>query len=426
MTAVDKPTLDALLSCTNELVKSVHFLSKDDHPVFEECKNNYNYLYSITGDYRNLLLLCVLYKKRYKRLTQEIIDVSFEALKCGGHPDAAAYFGGSVINNLTEKDALARLSEAKELLSQKGNSCFWKTSDKKLMSQKKNSYDVLKIFEACLFWKAGDMCGYTSSLKEFFESKNKDFNPYISIPASTAWLHSYSPKISDCDKEKATFRFTTAQPNYKPSYVISVSCDSAYFFKYRDIFFKSLGTIQDNFYCHVSILDQVDAKVADSRFVLVNQNIGTQDNVGPFSSAFRFLHAYELLNNHSCPVIVMDFDTAIKKNLKPLLEECSNFDAGLRMLSNVLPWEEITAGFSIFNPTPKARAFLDIVSGFLLSTLRLDRSQWWIDQNALECGARFSKKDGYVCKNIKSMLDKYVVIPTGSHDSKIAQLNAAL
>lgn len=278
MTAIDKVTLDALLGLTNELVKSTHFLSKDDHSVFETCKYSYARLYSITGDYRNLLLLCALYKKRFKRLTHEVIEVSFEALKCGGHPDAVAYFGASVINNLTAKDALTRLSEAKELLS-----------------QKKNSYDFLKIFEACLIWKTGDMGGYTNSLKEFFESKSKDFNPYLSIPASTAWLHSYAPSVSNCDKEKATFNYITDQPSCEPSYIISVSCDSGYFAKYGNIFLKSLASIQDNFYCHISILDQVDARVADRRFVLVNQNICTQDNVGPFASGLRYLHAYELL-----------------------------------------------------------------------------------------------------------------------------------
>jgi hypothetical protein len=122
----------------------------------------------------------------------------------------------------------------------------------------------------------------------------------------------------------------------------------------------------------------------------------------------------------------MDFDTVIRKSIKPLLGECSDVDAGLRMLNNVLPWEEITAGFSIFNPTPKSKAFLDTVGGFLLSTLRLDVPQWWVDQNALECAARFTKKEGFVGKNIKRMLDSYVVIPTGSHDSKIAQLKAAI
>ncbi|MBI5315647.1 MAG: hypothetical protein HZB34_06730 [Nitrospirae bacterium] len=122
----------------------------------------------------------------------------------------------------------------------------------------------------------------------------------------------------------------------------------------------------------------------------------------------------------------MDFDIAIKKSLKLLLEECSNVDAGLRVLSNVLPWEEITAGFSIFNPTDKAKLFLSTVSGYLLNTLRLDVQQWWIDQNALECAARFSKKNGFVHKNIFKTLPQYAVIPTGSYDSKIAQLKAAI
>ena len=391
------------------LVRSTHFLTKDDHSIFEACESAYRKLYAVTGDSGHLLRLCELYTRRYKRVPTEVIDVALEALKSGGHPDAATYYGKAVICNLAGKEALACLSVAKKFISGKKNSC-----------------DILKIFEACVFWKTGDMGGYTASLKEFFESKNKDFNPYVSIPASTAWLHSYAPSVSNCDKEKATFNYITVQPSYEPSYIISVSCDSGYFAKYGNIFLKSLTTIQDNFYCHISILDQVDARVPDRRFVLVNQNIGTQANVGPFASGLRYLHAYELLNSNSCPVIVMDFDTAIRKSLEPLLEECRNVDAGLRVLSNVLPWEEITAGFSIFNQTEKAKFFLSTVSGYLLNTLRLDVQQWWIDQNALECAARFSKKNGFVHMNIFKALPPYVVIPTGSHDSKIAQLKAAV
>jgi len=408
------------------LVRSTHFLAKEDHSVFEACESAYRKLYAVTGDSGHLLALCSLYFRRYKRAAPEVIDVALEALKHGGHPDAATYYGKAVICNLTATDALMRLSEAKELLSDKKISYFKKMIDKKLMSQMKNSCDILKIFEACIFWKTGDMGGYTSSLKEFFESKNKDFNPYVSIPASTAWLHSYAPSVSNCDKEKAPFNYVTVQPSYEPSYIISVSCDSGYFAKYGNIFFKSLATIQDNFYCHISILDQVDARVPDRRFVLVNQNIGTQANVGPFASGLRYLHAHELLTSNSCPVIVMDFDSAVRKSLEPLLEECGNVDAGLRVLSNVLPWEEITAGLSIFNQTEKAKFFLSTVSGYLLNTLKLDVQQWWIDQNALECAARFSKKNGFVHMNLFKTLPPYVVIPTGSYESKIAQLKAAI
>ena len=407
MTVVENKRLDALLSFTDDLVKSTHFLSKEEHLIFEACKNLYNYLYSVTKDPKNLMRLCVLYQNRYKRLPAEVIDVSFEAIKCAGQPDAVVYFCKSVLHNLSANDALSRLSEVK-----------------KLLSQKKNSADVVKVFEACLLWRAGDMDGYTCLLKDFLECKNKDFNPYVAIPVSTAWLHSYAPQVSACEKQKGPFHYKTMQPNYDPCYIISVSCDSGYFAKYGSYFLRSLASIQDNFYCHVSVLNEVDARVPDGRFVLANQNIGTKDNVGPISSALRFIHGYDFLTNVSCPLVVMDFDLVFKKSLKPVLKECRNFDAGLRTLSNVLPWEEITAGCAIFNPTENAKYFLDVVAGCLLNTLRLDVSQWWVDQNALECGARFSKKNGFLYKNIHNVLSQYAVIPTGSYDSKIAQLEA--
>ena len=162
VTVVENKRLDALLSFTDDLVKSTHFLSKEEHLIFEACKNLYNYLYSVTKDPKNLLRLCVLYQNRYKRLPAEVIDVSFEAIKCAGHPDAVVYFCKSVLHNLSANDALSRLSEVK-----------------KLLSQKKNSADVVKVFEACLLWRAGDMDGYTCLLKDFLECKNKEFNPML-------------------------------------------------------------------------------------------------------------------------------------------------------------------------------------------------------------------------------------------------------
>lgn len=394
----------SLLEVTNRLSGKTNFLDGDDHYLFEAYKNIYYFIWLKTGDSRRLFQICSLYTKRYKRAHPDIIKYASIAMKSDGHPDSVVYYGKSVVNCLEKEDALEKIKEARIILSNKSE-----------------SENILNIFEGALHWKDGKMHDYVNCIKRFLDGKRVEFNPYISIPVSTVWIEGAAPENPGDSSELFGKKINTKTECGSPEYIISVSCDSKYFSLYGEIFINSLRQIKDNFYCHISITDAVAFNANDNRFSIVNQGICANDNVGPISSALRYVHAFDLLQANDVPVVVMDIDTGFKRSIKPLLERCDDFDVGLRMLKNVLPWEEITAGFGVFNKTPKSRDFLSIARAYLLRTLKSGNQQWWVDQNALECASRFMR-DNISIFGLINFLPEYVVIPTGSHESKALQL----
>jgi len=399
---------DSLLEITNQLAGKTNFLDGDDHYLFEAYKNIYYFIWLKTGDSRRLFQICSLYTKRYKRAHPDIINYALLAMKSDGHPDSAVYYGKSVVNCLEKDDAFERIKEARIVLSGKSD-----------------SENILNIFEGALHWRDRKMRDYVNCIKRFLDGKRVEFNPYISIPVSTVWIEDAPPENPDDSSKLFGKLLNTRTGSGSPEYIISVSCDSKYFLLYGEIFINSLRQIEDNFYCHISITDAISFNVDDDRFSIVNQGISVNCNVGPISSALRYIHAFELLESNDAPVVVMDIDTGFKRGIKPLLERCDEHDVGLRMLKNVLPWEEITAGFGVFNKTRKSRDFLSLARAYLLRTLKLESQQWWVDQNALECASRFMRDDISIFSLI-NLLPEYVVIPTGSHESKALQLSRGL
>lgn len=392
-----------MVGFVNELSKNVHFLQPKEKRLYLAIESIYMFLYEKTGDWQNLLKICAVHKKCFKKLGVDIIDIAFEALKAGSHPDSVVYFGISVVNNLGRDQALIRLREAE------------------LLVKNENARSLLKIFEAAILWKSGDYSGYVEALNNFCENKKEDFNPYISIPVSTAW-RSVNPPFEVVNEDFPEINSLKTQlPNYRPDYIISVSCDSVYFDKYSKFFIKSLASIESKFYCHISISDSVDFDIPDERVSIVNQNLKSDSNIGPISSALRFLHAYDLMSSLDVPVIVLDFDVYVKKDFKHLIETRVNEDLFLRRLGDVMPWEKITAGFGVYFKTEKSLGFLKVINNFLFNTLKKDISQWWVDQNALECASRFVEDCHY--KNVMNIINDYVFIPTGSYESKIIQIS---
>lgn len=401
MVRKDKLLAD-LIEFSDGLAKEVHFIDSSDVHIFNALKSFYLYGYEQTGNGGHLLKLCSLMKKYYRRYTPEVIDIAWKAVCSGGHPDSAVYYGMSVVNNFPDDLALAEIKKAYSVL------------------ENQDSINILKIFEAVVSWKRGDFSSYVDGLVDFLAKKREGFNPYISVPVSTVWFGAGRPATDCVLKLPGLGCLKTQLPNFNPSYIISISCDSRYYSHYSDYLFESLSKIEDGFYCHVSVVDAVDSKIDSNSISVVNQNLNLKENIGPVSSGLRFIHAFELLDKVRVPVVVMDFDVILKNGFDKLINNNRGKDICLRVLRDVLPWEKITAGFGIYYPTSKSLEFLSVVRDFLFNTLRGDAAQWWVDQNALECASRFVNP---ICiENIMPILHEYLLIPTGSIDSKRQQM----
>ncbi|MCH4565038.1 hypothetical protein MKP05_18225 [Halomonas sp. EGI 63088] len=403
---------DCLKNSFEAYFKNVGFTSDEEVIVFDLVVAYFYFQFKITKINSYIYKICSLYKRRYKRNHPDIVKYSFEALENKEQADAVVYYCSSLISNKEEAYAMEKLRELSHILSDDNNKL------------------IVEIYLATLSWRKSDFQSYRDGIKGFLEAKEKDFNPYVSIPCSTVYLGDERPRrvfngiLSRLDESVCDLE------DKDVSYCITVSCDSKYFDIYWDYFYTSLRSTGDNFYCRVVVTDSLGwcPEVDDDRFYIKELGMeGLGENVGPISSALRFLSAYQLLDKYHVPVVVSDFDCAFKSHgLEGLISGLAGSAAGLRLLNKklVMPWEYITAGFSVFMPKRDSFYFLEIVVNFLSGVLVSGPAQWWVDQNAVECAHRFTDFNGFV--DIKSIIDRYVVIPTGSADTKKKILEKAV
>lgn len=397
----------SLLEVADGIRQGCNFLSPADEHLYSIAKSAYLYLYEQESQPNYLIRLCALIVKKHKKTTAEVLQYSKQALLETQHPDSVVYYCKSLILNSDADHIRSEFSELKKLA--------WINA---------NARSLVDVFEACFHYAQGAYGEYTSIIGRFNREKSPDFKPYISIPVSSVY-HREMIEISPSDNE-VIGRVRTGLPLRVPDYCISVSCNKKYFDDYGAYLIGSLRNLTDDFYCHISITDEVDFVVDDPRFMIVSQNIRSECNVGPISSSLRFIHALDLLRSTKRPVIVLDFDCVILDSPKPLLQ-LDGADVGLRILENTLPWERYTGGMSIYQDNHQSVQVLEGIKQYLMETICNNREQWWVDQNALEIAVRTCLlKGGMKIKNIFRDIPKYIYIPTGSRDSKLAQMDRVL
>ncbi|WP_152226227.1 hypothetical protein [Pseudomonas sp. SCB32] len=398
---------ESLLKIADDIRQSCNFINKSDEYLYGISKSIYLYLYEVEKKSNYLIRLCALIVKKNKKTTSEVLEYSKKALVETQHPDAVVYYCKALVLNSDASDIVSGFSELKGI--------DWKDTDVR---------SVVGIFEACFYYGLGDYKAYTEIIKKFNNEKSPKFNPYISIPVSSVYgkeTIDIEPVVND-----VIGSVRTELPGGTPDYCISVSCNKKYFDDYGSYLISSLQRLADNFYCHISITDEVGFSIEDARFKIVNQNIGLVCNVGPVSSSLRFIHALDLLDAVKVPVIVLDFDCVILDSPKPLLR-LEGADVGLRILENTLPWERYTGGMSIYLDNKESREILKGVRQYLMETISDDREQWWVDQNALEIAVRTCRlKYDVRIKNIFREIPRYIYIPTGTKEGKLMQMDRVL
>lgn len=345
---------DEISKSFDSIFKSINFTSKDEIIAFELIVSYLHYKFKKTRNNSYIYQICVLYKRRFKRNHPDILRFSLEALENKEHTDAVVYYCSALISNKQKNESLPALRKLQTNLKDPNNKL------------------VVDIYISTLFWREGEFKNYCKGIQNFILSKSQDFKPYISIPCSTVYLKNEKPtkhKNSIVDK---LLDQTEDLSSKSVDYLITVSCDSQYFHKYWKYFYETLKKQNDNFYCRVIVTDNLQPIpiINDDRFNIIQLGISyANKNIGPISSSLRFISALQLIQKYQKPIIVSDFDCAFKSvSLKKLIEEIDQSDIGLRLLKKelVMPWEHITAGFSVFMPTKNSRLFLENVTNFFL------------------------------------------------------------
>lgn len=361
-----------------------------------------------------LLRLCSIEKGWTNIFSERMLKYSLTALSRRETLDAFVYAcRGIAFNN--------KPGRAIPLLEELGRS----TRDKQLAN-------LTNLFIGICQYDRGDFYDYEDSIQLFLENKDSDFQPYISVPATTVYL-----PMMTMDEN---FEFPSIDlPDLKhntPSYVISVSCDVSYFTTYGKYLCESFikQSDENSLLCIAIIKNNGESNEAyvkwqsHKKINIVEIDFDFGANFRPVSSIVRYLRVKDLLTRFGCPVVVMDLDAVILSDLNQIIAMTSGFDIGSRILAEgVAPWEKYTGGFTIFQPTDIAEMIATSIIDCFHSVYNPNHEQWWIDQNCFEGSIRVVKKSGQRVRiqQLMNVRDEYVSMPTGPTEAKLHYLDLA-
>lgn len=299
--------------------------------------------------------------------------------------------------------------------------------------------NVGRIFQALSRYESADYNGYAELIEEFKALKSSDFDPYIAIPVSTVVTCGWQDLDAAPDQVKLLGTRIDELPSVAGDfkYVVTVSCDEAYFRKYAEFMVTSFSrTCSAEASLVISVITDDPAPLVamlhnwGSKNVVLNPlNILAGENVGPIASLIRFSTVYPLLRLKNIPIVVLDLDSVLTQALGPLVAKHKGADVCSRVLGGgVAPWEKFTGGFAIFYPTHAAIRVAGYMASAASELAGNVQKQWWIDQNCFEAGIRMVRQGGgnLEIDNVMAERDAYCVMPVGTGEAKTHALKSAL
>jgi len=285
------------------------------------------------------------------------------------------------------------------------------------------------IFLAIIEYEKGDYEGYEYLIQRYRETKGGS-ETYITIPVSTVYL----PKDKQVEPRNNLESINLTNQlleKFDTKYIVSISCDSGYFYQYAEYFVRSFYMkCSNDAMLVINILGGKDLEIiakvnewASSSVTLNFVDIATGENKEPTASLIRYLCVNELLRKFDVPVLTLDVDCVIKKNFSAMIDEFEGSDLCSRILGgHPAPWEKYTGGFTIFYPTVNSKKVSQAIIDSAIHVWTDKKKQWWIDQNCIEAGIRaVNRLDGSTLKvtNVFQFRDVYCDMPVGPANAKL-------
>ena len=190
-------------------------------------------------------------------------------------------------------------------------------------------------------------------------------------------------------------------PPAECSYVVLISCDSAYARKYGFTFIRSFAMhAQGNNILHMHIYDADERIVDEAKDVaqtagLVSLAISTETSPFPqvekqrrksYYACGRLVHMAYWLKRYQRPVLSLDVDIIVQGELATLVDTAGASDVGLNRREPIdSPWLDVIANIIIGNPTAAAIGYFTAVANYALEYIKREGDAWLVDQTALFC-----------------------------------------
>jgi hypothetical protein len=104
-----------------------------------------------------------------------------------------------------------------------------------------------------------------------------------------------------------------------------------------------------------------------------------------FFACARFLLLPEILAHYRAPVLMLDIDAVVLRDVGPLLQQLATEAADLALIHarGADPWARLWADVVLAAPTPAALRYFERVRRYILFFLQQGRAIWFLDQVAL-------------------------------------------
>ena len=188
------------------------------------------------------------------------------------------------------------------------------------------------------------------------------------------------------------------EPLPKETLVVCAGCDSTYFHRYADALANSLAKNARRVALHLHVVDPdaaVEQRIAAMRQRLPDLPIRStvekmpagipEDQRRTYYACARFLHLPRLLATYRLPVLVLDVDAIVLKDLAPLRRafEVEEADFALVIGQTKDPWCTLWADAVLLAPSARALTYAQRVRAYINHFLARSEAAWFLDQIAL-------------------------------------------
>ncbi len=189
------------------------------------------------------------------------------------------------------------------------------------------------------------------------------------------------------------------------SYIIAAAADGRYVCLFAETFISSILHVAGNRHIHIHIvnptpesnqvLDRIRGLVPWLR-LSTSYEEASYPSPRPYFATARFLVAPQLLDIFKRPLVIMDIDAVLAKDIEPFLGEFAHVDVSIKRNASKnleFPWTSVFATFSVYMATPGAHRFLSDLADYFWDRFDVTGAtdSWWIDQNALYYAVRRAK-----------------------------------
>ena len=213
--------------------------------------------------------------------------------------------------------------------------------------------------------------------------------PDAYINLRTAFLEALDPGIDETSIDK---------PDPAAQAVIFFACDPVYFRRFAHSLLQSLrenAGVPLIVHIHLFNADQwvaEELKELPSGGNLVRVDISseecefeTSDRAKTYYSCARLYRVADLIGRHGLPVVMLDADVLVLRNLTPLLDLARDHDIALLRWSNTTwrVWDNVYASTVVFGATAGGRRFVHMAERYVREFILRPGGAWFLDQIAL-------------------------------------------